>query len=179
MTSPTAEVAKADDLKAVLETIAGHEIDASTEQLRELISFVVPVGSYAFTPLTENEIGRVISRNLLFGNVPPTCAKHRLLDVSGFSTTSGDGNRSFLVGDFICPEESSSLTYNQPINVVATPVSRSPFFLTATADLVFQPGLNFATNVRITVFAWDANGAAAPNILFHWRCRVRSETPIF
>ena len=84
MTSPTAEVAKADDLKAVLETIAGHEIDASTEQLRELISFVVPVGSYAFTPLTENEIGRVISRNLLFGYVSPTCAKYRLLDVSGF-----------------------------------------------------------------------------------------------
>jgi hypothetical protein len=45
MTSPTEEVAKADNLKAGLEAIAGHEVDASTEQLRECISLVVPVGS--------------------------------------------------------------------------------------------------------------------------------------
>jgi hypothetical protein len=29
-------------------------------------------------------------------------------------------------------------------------------------------------DVQITVFAWNAGGAAAPNVSFDWRCRVVS-----
>ncbi len=176
MTSSTEETARADDLKALLEAIAGHEIDASTEQLKEqLIKLVVPVGSYAFTG-SGDTVGHITSKNLVIFR-PPICTTDRLLDVSGVSTTSAAGNRSFLVGDFICPEE-GTLFYDEPINVVATPRSASPFFLTMTYSLVFPPNSQFATNLQITVFAWDANGAAAPDVQFDWRCRVRSTVVI-
>ena len=40
--------------------------------------------------------------------------------------------------------------------------------MTMTHSLVNTP----ATDVQITVFAWDANGAPAPNVVFDWRCLV-------
>jgi hypothetical protein len=53
-----------------------------------------------------------------------------------------------------------------PVNVVATPNSSDPFFLTIQHSLI---GL---ADVEIKVWTWDANGAAAPGVPFDWRCRV-------
>jgi len=88
--------------------------------------------------------------------------------VSGFATTASSGQSVFRLSDFICP---GGEVYNYPINVIATPFSSKPFFLTVMHSLV-----NNGSDVEIKVFAWDANGAAAPNVSFNWRCRV--ELPI-
>jgi hypothetical protein len=55
--------------------------------------------------------------------------------------------------------------------VLATPFSTKPVFVTVIHSLI-----NNGTDVEIRVFSWDANGNAAPNISFNWRCRL--ELPI-
>jgi hypothetical protein len=62
---------------------------------------------------------------------------------------------------------------------VAIPISVHPVFLTVTYSLVHTPPLQFATNLQVTVFAWDANGAPAPNVSVHLRCRVPAAALIF
>ena len=50
MATSADETIKTGDLKAQLEAIAGHEIDANTEQLAEsIINLNVAVSSYAYT----------------------------------------------------------------------------------------------------------------------------------
>jgi hypothetical protein len=83
-------------------------------------------------------------------------------------TTGSNGKTTFKLTNFICTQRE---LFNNPINVVATPLSSKPFFLT-----VKQALLNNGANVEITVFAWDANGVPAPGVTFNWRCRV--ELPI-
>jgi len=33
---------------------------------------------------------------------------------------------------------------------------------------------SFNNDLQITLFAWDANGAAAPSVSIDWRCRLVS-----
>ena len=146
---------KAGDVKKKVEALVGHRIEASGE---ELIRLVFAVGAFAFKD------GNVTSRSIFFPS--KTCSSGRLLDASGVSSTGTDGKRVFLLSDFVCFPEFTQLT--NPVNVVATPRSESPFFVTMTHSLVNTP----ATDVQITVFAWDANGAPAPNVVFDWRCLV-------
>jgi hypothetical protein len=75
----------------------------------------------------------------------------------------------FLVSDFLCGQFGgvAALGFAEPINVVATPRAESPLFLTVTYSLVPE-----GTDIQITVFSWDANGVAAPNVEFDWRCRA-------
>jgi hypothetical protein len=94
------------------------------------------------------------------------------MDISGLATTDSNGKRVFLLSEFLCFSSPTSIHFQQPINVVATPQSTAPCFLTVTHSLVNTGPLNAATDVEITVFTWDANGAAAPNVTFDWRCRV-------
>jgi hypothetical protein len=54
-----------------------------------------------------------------------------------------------------------------PINVVATPHSSTPCFITSQYSFI-----NDQADVEITLSTWDPNGAAAPDIAFDWRCRV-------
>ncbi len=150
------KTAKAEDVKKQLEALVGHQIDVSAEQLFRLW---FPAGSYAYGD------GTVTWRSILLPG--KSCYSASLLDASGVSSTGADGKRVFLLSDFVCFPQVYSLA--EPINVVATPRSASPFFLTMTHSLV-----NAASDVEITVFTWDANGAAAPNVVFDWRCRVVS-----
>lgn len=170
------------DIKAALEAFAGHEIDATTQEIEQRIrSLVVPFSTYSFTPagsgaVNEDNTGQVVSRNIIVV-VPPFCATSELLDVSGVGVTSASGNVTLLVKNFLCPNENGRF-YSEPVNVVATPVSASPFFLTVTHSLVITPPLTSATNVQINIFAWDAKGAPAPNVVVNWRCRVPTITII-
>jgi hypothetical protein len=59
------------------------------------------------------------------------------------------------------------------VNVLATPSSTGPFFVTTTHTLV-DPNDILKSDVEITVFGWDPTGAPAPNLGFHWRVRVQS-----
>ena len=79
----------------------------------------------------------------------------------------------FLLSEFVCFAQVNILA--EPINVVATPRASTPSFLTMTHQLVKADGAtNYQDDVSISVFTWDANGAAAPNVVFDWRCRVVS-----
>ena len=154
----SAKPANPPDIKKQLETLTGHKIDVSTEELIKVIAY--PVGAYDYT-----DHGSAAWRWIIFPG--KRCSDATLLDVSGVSVTEADGTRVFLLSDFVCFPQLRSLA--EPINVVATARSTTPFFVTTTHALV-----NNGTDVQITAFAWDAGGAAAPNVTFDWRCRVVS-----
>ena len=146
------------DSKKQVEAILGEKLGDDAVQL---IQFIQPVAlstrSSSITTYKHSLIAR-----------PAVCYQNNALDVSGFLTTASNGQSVFRLSNFICP---SGEVYNNPINVVATPFSSKPSFLTVMHSLV-----NNGLDVEIKVFAWDANGAAAPSVSFNWRCRV--ELPI-
>jgi hypothetical protein len=153
-----------DEIKRQLETIAGHEIDASPEQLKNL---TYPAGSYAY--FAADEESAVTWRGLIFPI--KYCNSATLLDTCGASITGVDGKRVFRLSEFVCFSTPHDLL--EPINIVATARSEGPFFLTMTYALI-----DSASDLQITVFAWDVNGAPAANIVFDWRCRVAWEPHI-
>jgi hypothetical protein len=153
------------DTKKHLEAILGHKLSDDEVQL---IQFLFPVASRTFT-VDENTFTTL--RNFLIPR-PNQCRPARLMDISGLATTDNNGKRVFLLSEFLCFSSPGSIHFQQPINVVATPRSTTPSFLTVIHSLVNTGPLNAATDVEITVFTWDANGAAAPNVTFDWRCRV-------
>jgi len=154
----SAKPANPPNIKKQLETLTGNKIDVSAEELIKVLRY--PVGAYDYTD------GSAAWRWIFFPG--KSCSDASLLDVSGVSFTEADGTRVFLLSDFVCfPLNRPTLA--EPINVVATARSTTPFFVTTTHALV-----NNGTDVQITVFAWDDKGAAAPNVTFDWRCRVVS-----
>lgn len=153
------------DTKKHLEAILGHKLSDDEVQL---IQFVFPVASHT---LTTDENTFTTLRNLLIAR-PNECRPARLLDISGLATTDNNGQRVFKLSEFICQSSPPAANrFQQPINVVATPRSITPCFLTVTHSLVNTDALK-AMDVEIKVFTWDANGAPAPNVTFDWRCRV-------
>ena len=106
---------------------------------------------------------RTTQRSLIVAR-PNRCFDSRVIDVSGFAQTQANGQAVFKLSNFLCP---AGEIFSLPINVLATPISPKPFFLTVMHKLV-----NNGADVEITVFSWDANGAPAPGITFNWRCRV-------
>jgi len=152
---------KKSDNKKEVEAILGEKIGDDT---MELVQFVLPVA------LSTRSASITTHKHLLIPR-PNVCYQNNALDVSGWATTSNNGQSVFRLSQFIC---SQGELYNYPINVIATPVSSKPFFLTVTHSLV-----NNGADVEIKVFAWDANGAAAPGVTFNWRCRVELPIIIF
>ena len=156
------------DIKAALEAFAGNKIDATKEQIEQRIKILtIPLSTYAFTPST---IGEVVSKSILIF-APRSCAASELLDVSASATTGSTGSVTLLINDFICPNDVGRV-YSEPVNIVATPVSTTPFYVTVTHSLITTPPSTFVQNVPINIFAWDAKGAPAPNVGVNWRCRV-------
>ena len=154
------------EIKKQIESIVGHEIDPGTERL---IKFSVPLGSYAVLWMDE-------SAQACFRRIFPVpgkeCSIVQLLDATGFSSTLADGKRVFQVSDVVCPQ-GVTFGFAEPINIVATPLAESPTFLTMSYALIPQgPDPSFKPDVQITVFAWNANGSPAPNVVFNWRCRA-------
>jgi hypothetical protein len=151
------KTANSANIKKELEALTGHKIDFSAEQFVKVLTY--PIGAYDYTQ------GSAAWIRIIFPG--KNCSDAILLDVSGTSFTEADGTRVFLLSDFVCFPQVRSLA--EPINVVATARSTTPFFVTTTHALV-----NNGTDVQITIFAWDAKGAAAPDVTFDWRCRVVS-----
>ena len=96
---------------------------------------------------------------------PNRCVSSKLLDVTGSAASGADGKSRFRLTSFLCPE--GNFRFGFPINVVATPLSTTPSFLTVVHTLV-----NNGADVEIEVSTWDAAGTPAPNVSFDWRCRV-------
>jgi hypothetical protein len=115
MATSADETIKTDDLKSQLEAIAGHEIDANTEQLAEsIIKLIVAVSSYSYTlrnqlfddvghiiPIDEGT-GHVVTKNIIVAR-PPVCSAPRLLDISIVGSTLASGNNVFLINNTSAP----------------------------------------------------------------------------
>jgi hypothetical protein len=110
------------------------------------------------------ETPSITTRRNTVVNTPNRCFDSRVVDVSGSAVTGDNGQAVFRLSKFICP---AGEIYGPPTNVLAIPRSKKPFFLTVADKLI-----NNNTDVEITVFSWDANGAPAPQVPFYWRCRV-------
>src|SRR5207245_5299438 len=104
-------------------------------------------------------------RNILIGIFPQQCVLTETLDVCGQNVTGSDGTVVFRLSFFVCLDPGDVL--GAPVNVVATPNSVEPFFLSVQHSLVDN-----AADVEITVSMWDPSGAPAPGAFFDWRCRV-------
>jgi hypothetical protein len=155
------ETVKEAEIKKQLEAIAGHEIDLKEDVLiPQLFFFVASYNRVEKSAVTKQSIILPIK----------TCNDATVIDVYGVSSTGGDGKRIFQLRDFICVDVPSSIVFSEPVNVVATPRSEGPFFLTMTHAVRITADI---TDVQITVFAWNANGEPAPNVPFDWRCRAQ------
>lgn len=148
------------DFNKPLEEILGQKLSPDAARL---INLFQSVASYTRTP------GSTTKRHLLV-NRPNVCYLADLLDVSGFAITGADGTSVFRLTSFICP---AGERFTQPINVVATPFSSAPCFLTMTHSLV-----GTGDDVEIKVSSWDPGGAPAPQVAFNWRCRVEVQVII-
>jgi hypothetical protein len=97
------------------------------------------------------------------GIFPKHCNVASLLDVAGSSRTGDDGTTVLRLSNWACMEN----RLLEPANVVATPQSATPCYVTILHTLVDD-----AMDLEIGVFTWDAGGAPAPGVAFDWRCRV-------
>lgn len=145
---------KSESKKQQIEGILGEKIG---DEALALIQLFQDVAISTDTP------SRTTQRNILI-NRPNRCFDSRVVDVSGFAQTQDNGQIVFRLSSFLCP---AGEIFSLPINVLATPISAKPFFLTVMHTLV-----NNGTDVEITVFSWNASGAPAPGVAFNWRCRV-------
>lgn len=151
------------DLRANFEAILGETLDPDVEAGVVIRS---PVGTYA------QEQRSVTSRDIgTTGDVSKSCDRRVCFaDVTGQSRTGGDGTVRILLSDFYCPSPVES-KFAFPPSFVATPLSRSPRYLTASISYV-----DSRVDLQVTVGAWDQAGQAAPDTSFHRRCLVPYET---
>jgi hypothetical protein len=150
---------KADNKQQQLEAILDRKLGDEELQLIPLIE------SFAIHTITECT---VVQRNIILAT-PNSCYGSRVMDISSYAVTGSNGQSVLRLTKFMCP--SSDERFHGPINVVATPFSTKPFFVTVSHSLI-----NNGADVEIKVFAWKPNGTPAANVTFHWRCRV--ERPI-
>ena len=154
------------DIKRALDDLLGEELTA--DQLQSIQLFL-KVATW-----NRIEDGRVTKTSpILAGKF---CESQKLLEVSGVAATGAGGKVRFRLKDYLCLD---LLTFDYPINVVATPLASKPVFLTVKHSLVLNASGTLGEDVNIEVFTWDANGAAAPQIAFNWRCRVPFAETIF
>ena len=142
------------DLEKQLEANLGYPLD---EDALKTIPLILSV---AVSTLSTGST----TRRHLIAALPNICQPNLVLDVSGVARTGSNGQSLFRLDQFICPTNEA---FFRPINVVATPLSSTPFFLTVGHSLI-----NNGADVEIKVLAWDASGVAAPNVSFNWQCRV-------
>ena len=159
-------MAEKKDIKKALDALLGDEFTA--EEL-QAIQLFLKVASW-----NRIEEGFVTKTSPLIPG--KFCETQKLLDVSGVAATGTNGTVRFRLTQFICFDKAS---FEAPINMVATPLASKPVFLTLKHTLVMDPTNTFGIDVEFEVFTWDANGAAAPQIPFNWRCRVAFEDPIY
>ena len=150
------------------EAVADHEPGSGEEQLRSLSR---PIASWTYDP--SSQIDHVTSESILPHGTH--CEVNPLLDVAGSSSTDSDGRLLLLLSNFICGFQDAVPA--EPINVVATPRTATPFNVTLTHELATTTAS--LADVQITVFTWAPDGAAAPNVPFDWRCRVAMQSVIF
>ena len=147
---------KIDSKQEHLEGILGEKI---APELVPLIGFIREIAISTVTP------SQTTHREFI-NPFPNICFTSTAIDVSGSQQTQANGQVVFRLSNFLCREGQSF----RVVNVLATPISPKPVFLTVMEAIV-----NNGADVEITVFAWDANGAPVDGVAFNWR--VRAELP--
>jgi hypothetical protein len=146
-------------LKRQLGELTGQELDLTDAQIINLIT--------AIGARTDND-GSVTYRHILLPR--KFCSDTRLMDVTGQAATAGNGAVTFLLSSFICATQLSVLP---PVNLVATPVSTRPVYVTTEYKLVPNPAVPGAfIDLEITLMAWSTGGSPAPEVAIDWRCRL-------
>src|SRR4051812_16098291 len=115
------EMSTKPDIKKQLEAIVGADAV-------QLITFIQSVAT------STDSGGLTIRKNLIVATPNQCFPTTPLLDVAGFFTTGSEGKTVFRLTDFLCALPDGIFT--QPINVVATPLSSTPCFLTVVHSLV-------------------------------------------
>jgi hypothetical protein len=151
------------DLKKALEAALGEELAVPVPNRINLFSTVS-----AWSVQRQDSFTTTQS---IIVNLPKSCATASLVDVDGFAATGSDGKAVFRLSRFTCL---TSVTIGQPLNIVATPQSTAPVYLTAQHVLV-----DGGADVEYTVFSWAPDGSPAPNVFFDWRSRVSFNDIIF
>jgi hypothetical protein len=153
-------MSKERDLQSHFTAMLGRDI--ARDGLDE-VTLREAVASYSVSDglITSREIGTT-------GASTRGCGRTSLVDISGVARSGQDGKVEFLLSDFFCPPHPGyEPVFQSPVNLIATPRSDTPAFLTV---------LRFMTSdrrdVKITVFTWGANGSPLSNVSFDWRCRV-------
>jgi hypothetical protein len=153
-------------LKQQLGELTGGELDLTDVQIINLFT--------AIGARTDSD-GSVTYRHIVLPR--KFCSGARLMDVTGQSVTAGNGAVTFLLSSFICATQLSVLP---PVNLVATPVSTRPVYVTTEYKLVPNPAVPGAfTDLEITLMAWSTGGSPAPEVAIDWRCRLVEVDIIF
>ena len=148
--------------KKQIEALTGKIVDLTPEQI---IVLRFPIGMHDVSSGT-------VASTTIFVPQRKSCASSPLLDASGAVVTGASGNVTFLLSSKICLPVLRDL--QEPVNLVATAHGATPIFVTTTHAFVAGDDIQGRNDLQITVFAWDANGNPAPNIVVHWRCRLVS-----
>jgi hypothetical protein len=166
--------AKLDKIREQLEQIEGRKVEASPEQL---INLVYPIASHTYLARHDSDNDAwVTRRRIIFPQ--PICTDDRLLDSSGLSSTGANGTLVFRLRNYLCSRDGIA-QFNEPVNVVATPQGQQPRYVTIAHQLIKDPALPYFTDVEITASTWNPDGTPAANVWFYWRCRVPADTIIF
>lgn len=152
--------AKIADIKKQIEELAGGPVQVSPEQV---VQFSFPVCAQTY-----NDDGTVTFERIIVGG--KYCSQLRLLDADGAATTGADGKATFLLSSYLCATANS---FAAPVNLVATPRSTTPCYVTTSYDLVPYPNPPGGfRDLQVTLFAWGPDGKPASNITIDWRCRL-------
>ena len=150
-------------LKRLLGELSGGELDLTDMQVRDLVPvFGIPIAT------TTRSDGKVTLRR--FFGLPRVCRDAKLLDVAGQASTAGNGAVTLLLSDFLCVDR---LSVDPPVNLVATPLSTRPVYVTTQYKLVPDPAVPGAnSDLEVTLMAWSSGGSPASQVAIDWRCRL-------
>jgi hypothetical protein len=146
------------ELKRQVGDLTGEQQPLTDQQI---INLIHPVSAQTVTNGSVTFSGIILPQKF--------CRDFDLLDVTGQVATAGNGRVTFPLSAFIC----SPLNYVPPVNLVATPFSSRPVYVTTQYKLVpssASPGV--FSDLEITLLAWLPSGSPAPEVVIDWRCRM-------
>jgi hypothetical protein len=164
-TAPNIDPGALAELKRQLGELTSEQLPLTDQQI---INLIHPVSAQTLTK------GSVIFSGII--QQQKFCRDFDLLDATGQVVTAGNGRVTFLLSAFIC----SALNYVPPANLVATPFSARPVYVTTQYKLVPNPAFpGVFKDLEITLLAWSPTGSPAPDVVIDWRCRMVSVDIIF
>jgi hypothetical protein len=137
---------------------------ADTERLTRTFPFRVRTSAYNLVPVRSlilKDDSPVIS--------DPRCFPSNGIDLSGGSVTDSAGRMTWILSNFVCPENipGRGFPIEFPVSFVATPLTDKPCYITVKFIVPTIPN-----DVIIEVYSWDKQGESAPSTPFYWRCRI-------